>query len=272
MTRRHDSPRGSGHRTPLYDREIPTPSHAERARTLLGTGGTGTLCTAHAEHAGHPYGSFVAFGLHEGCPIFLVSALAEHTRNLRREPRASLMVVEDGQGDPLARGRVTLVGTASEITDETERLAAKAAYLEANPSASYYVDFRDFSFWRLTVETARYIGGYGRMSWLEGADWGSAEPDPIRGHAERIINHMNADHTEALTHCTQAFSLATELESVTMTSIDRYGFEVSVVTSEGPRPVRIAFPSELQSAKDARTALVELTKAARAQLAESASE
>ncbi len=271
MSRRHEPPSGRRRRAPLYDPEIPTPSHAERGRTLLGDGGTGTLCTAHCQHDGHPYGSFVAFGLLKGSPIFLISALAEHTQNLRAESRASLMVVEDRPGDPLARGRATLVGSCVEIQEEEARSAARDAYLQAHPDASYYIDFGDFSLWTLEVETVRYIGGYGRMSWVDGADWTGAEPDPLKEQGPAIVAHMNDDHAEALRLCTEAFSLAGKPESVTMTSIDRYGFEVSVKTKEGPRPVRIAFGAEAKCLSDARTRLVDLTEAARIQLADSSS-
>ena len=89
--RRHASPRGYRHQEPLYDTEIPTPSHAERARTLAGVIGTGTLCTLRD---GHPYGSFVTYGLDGGSPVFLVSVLAEHTKNLSTDPRCSLLVSE----------------------------------------------------------------------------------------------------------------------------------------------------------------------------------
>src|SRR3954462_195164 len=92
---------------PLYDVNIPTPTHAERARTLVARIPTGTLCTLALEPDGYPYGSFVTVAFHEGNPVFLISRLAEHTRNLERDPRASLLVAESGADDPLANGRVT---------------------------------------------------------------------------------------------------------------------------------------------------------------------
>ena len=95
---------------PLYDVNVPTPSHAERARTLVASISTGTLCTLATEPAGYPYGSFVTVAFEQGDPIFLISALAEHTKNLEQDPRASLLVAESGAADPLANGRVTMVG------------------------------------------------------------------------------------------------------------------------------------------------------------------
>ena len=74
---------------PLYDVNIPTPTHAERARTLVAQISTGTLCTLALEPQGYPYGSFVTVAFDNGNPIFLISRLAEHTKNLERDPRAS---------------------------------------------------------------------------------------------------------------------------------------------------------------------------------------
>ncbi len=94
---------------PLYDINVRTPTHAERARTLVAQISTGTLCTLAIEPAGYPYGSFVTVALEKGNPIFLISALAEHTKNLEQDPRASLLVAESGCADPLANGRVTML-------------------------------------------------------------------------------------------------------------------------------------------------------------------
>ena len=81
-------------REPLYDVNIPTPTHAERARTLVVQISTGILCTLALEPEGYPYGSFVTFAFNNGNPICLISGLAEHTKNLERDPRASLLVAE----------------------------------------------------------------------------------------------------------------------------------------------------------------------------------
>jgi len=147
---------------PLYDVDIPTPTHAERARTLIARISTGTLCTLAIEPAGYPYGSFVTVAFENGNPIFLISALAEHTKNLERDRRASLLVAEGGSADPLANGRVTMLGPCTRV--EGEGASARAAFLAAHPNSAYYADFRDFAFWRLHVDSVRYIGGYGRMS------------------------------------------------------------------------------------------------------------
>ena len=101
------------------------------------------------------------------------------------------------------------------------------------------------------------------MSWVESAAWEEAEPDPIAASAAGVIAHMNADHADALIDYCLAFSKATTVKSATMTSIDRYGFEMSAVTAEGPRPIRLAFPQLVTSSEQAREALIGLLKQAR---------
>lgn len=256
--------RGSGEREePLTPPETKAPSHAERARTLVASQKTGTLCTVARDPEGYPYGSFVTFALDGPDPVFLISTLAAHTKNLEGDGRASLLVAEHGEGDPLAYGRVTLVGDAAKLDDPGP---AREAFLAAHPNAAYYADFSDFAFWKLRVTSVRYIGGYGRMSWVEVADWRGAEADPLAAHVDGIVSHMNEDHADALVSYARAFTRATEAEQVTMSHIDRYGFEMSVETERGPRPARIAFEAEIATPQEARKALVAMVKAARAKL------
>lgn len=110
---------------------------------------------------GHPYASLVACAASRGAPLFLLSDLAEHTRNLARDPRASLLVVEEGGGDPLARARATFVGRCVPAAREE----VEADYLCAHPEAAGYLELRDFRFWRLEVQAVRTIGGFGAMKW-----------------------------------------------------------------------------------------------------------
>lgn len=240
-----------------------TPSHAERARTLVSGERTGTLATLDED--GFPYGSYITFALVGGDPVFLVSTMAAHTHNLERDARASLLVHEDGATDPLANGRVTLVGRCTKVEEPGE---AREAFLAVHPQASYYVDFKDFAFYRLAVDKVRYIGGYGRMSWVDVEGWRAAEVDPIAASAQDIITHMNEDHADALLAYARAFTTATETPEAEMVGVDRYGFEMSVMTQKGRRPARIAFDEPIDSSADARRALIDMLKVARAKLEE----
>ena len=249
---------------PRYDVDVPAPTHAERARTLVARISTGTLCTLALEPQGYPYGSFVTVAFDNGDPIFLISGLAEHTKNLERDPRASLLVAESGSADPLANGRVTMLGPCTRV--EGDGGSARAAFFAAHPNATYYADFRDFAFWKLRVEHVRYIGGYGRMSWVSQADWQAAEPDPLGPSAAGIIAHMNGDHADAMVLYCKAFSRATEVTSARMTGVDRYGFDMSAMTPQGPRAVRLAFAKPVSTPEEVRAALISMVKDAESKL------
>jgi hypothetical protein len=175
---------------------------------------TGTLCTLALEPEGYPYGSFVTVAFDNGNPIFLISGLAEHTKNLERDPRASLLLAEGGSADPLANGRVTMLGLCTPV--EGDGGSARAAFLAAHPNSTDYADFRDFAFWKLRVGYVRYIGGYGRMSWISKADWQAAEPDPLGPSAAATIAHMNADHADVMVLYCKAFSKSTEITSASI--------------------------------------------------------
>lgn len=247
--------------TPLTFEGVPRSSHAESSRTLMARFRTGTLSTLNGE--GFPHGSFVSYAMVGPDPVFLVSKLATHTKHLDVDSRASLMVAEPQEDRPLASSRVTIIGPC----ERTEDVEVREAFLQRHPEASYYVDFSDFGFFRLRSESARYIGGFGRMSWLTIEDYRSAEPDPLHEAEAGIVSHMNEDHADAVLAIVRAFTRATEAEVAYMVNVDRYGCDFSVETSGGMRPARVGFEKALNSADMARAAVVALTKKARTKLA-----
>src|ERR1700677_4202778 len=178
---------------------IPEPSYAERARTLMHLGRVGSLSTLSRKQPGFPFGSVMPYGLDEqGRPIFLISAMAMHTQNLKADQRASLLVTQnDAHADPLGASRVTLLGNALPVP-EAEVSAARDAYLARHANSKYWVDFEDFSFYRLNIVDAYYIGGFGVMVWVPSSDYGASQPDPLADSMNEIIQHMNADHKDAL--------------------------------------------------------------------------
>ncbi len=218
----------------------------------------GCLCTLASDPEGYPYGSVANYALDDGgAPLFFLSLMAEHTQNAIRDPRASLLVAEpvpEG-ADPLASGRATLLGLLSKVS-ERARPAVRERYLEANPAAAYYVDFGDFAFYRLDVGTVRYVGGYGRMSWVEGAAYARAEPDPLAGAAADIIEHMNTDHAEAQVVFCRHLAGRPDTTQASMCAVDRYGFEMVATGPGGRSAVRLGFPEPCSSPEDVRRAMV----------------
>lgn len=242
---------------------VPEPSHAERARTLLDTSRIGSLSTLSRKQPGFPFGSLMPYGLDGlGRPLFLISTMAMHTQNLLADPRASLLVTQpDAGGDPLGASRVTLVGNVSTIA-EPELAEARDLYLARYENSRYWVDFKDFAFYRLDVIDVYCVGGFGVMGWVTAENYAAAQVDPLAESAAGILSHMNADHADSLVLLARVFG-GIESEEAAMTSVDRLGFSVRLKTAEGMRGTRIAFLREATTAQETRKVLVEMVKQAR---------
>ena len=240
---------------------VPEPAFAERARTLVELGRTGALSTLSRRHPGHPFGSVMPYALDaRGRPLFLISSLAMHTQNLQVDRRASLLVsqaVEPG-GDPLAAGRVTLVGEAAPLP-AADRAAARAAYLAWHPNAQYWVDFEDFAFYRLELLDVYFVGGFAAMDWVGAEQYLAARPDPLAEAAAGILAHMNRDHADALLTFARVLGQV-EADEASMVGVDRLGFKLRVRSGDRLQSVRIAFPREVTSADASRAVLIEMLR------------
>jgi len=236
---------------------------AEEARTLVAQCTTGTLSTISAD--GGPWASFVAYGqLPDGSPVLLVSTLAEHGRNLPRDGRASLCVVEPSGGeDPLDSGRVTLAGVARRPEREEAAEAALSAFQMAVPMSRHYASFGDFSLWVLEVERVRWVGGYGRMDSATAAGYAAAEPDPVAGAAAHAVRHLNEDHADALLSMARALAGFPDAEQAVCKRADRYGLDLWVSTPRGKGPARVPFREPCSEPGGLRAATVELARRSR---------
>jgi putative heme iron utilization protein len=241
----------------------PEPTFAERARTLAHLGRTGTLATLSRRHPGHPFASVMPYALDEGGqPLFLVSAMAMHTQNLQADPRASLLVTQPGwSGDPLAAGRLTLMGEARPLA-ASGVAAGRAAYLARHEKAGYWVDFEDFGFWRLEIRDVYFVGGFAAMDWVTADDYRAARPDPLADAAAEIVAHMNRDHADALVAYARHYA-GEAADEATMVSVDRLGFKLRLRQGARLSSVRIPFPREVTTAARSREALIEMLRAAR---------
>jgi heme iron utilization protein len=230
------------------------------ARQFLRSTRTGILSTHSAKFSGFPFGSVAPFVLnHDGCPIILISTIAEHTKNIVANPNVSLLVFA-GAEDLQANARLTLLGKAVKIDKEDAHLRAR--YLRYLPQAATYFDMHDFSFYQINITQARYIAGFGKMSWVAGVE--ICAPQNQLAEAETsIIEHMNADHAENLTAYCKHFFGVTPL-SPKMLGIDCDGFDVSMDCNDpNARILRFTFDSPINDAYSARAALVSLAKQTR---------
>ena len=250
------------------------PSYAELIRTLLSIGRFATLTTitiaGHAE-PGFPYGSLVSYSaLDDGSPLVCISELAEHTRNARGDSRAGMLLTGipvDEASDPLDRPRASLVG---HLRRHDPTAVERAAHVELHPGVHGYVDFPDFDWWRLEITAARYVGGFGHMSWVTGEEIASATADTVLIGSQPAVEHMNADHGQACLDMVRWLGGISDAAGARVHSIDRYGITLYALMPDSAvlATARIAFPAgQLASATEIRAAVVELTHRAR-QLAE----
>jgi heme iron utilization protein len=248
--------------TPVTKPQPPSPdADALRIVKISLKAALGTLRKA----TGDPYVSLVTVATEPcGTPLMLISRLAVHTQNLLADPRASLMFdATSPTGDPLAGGRVTVTGRASVVTSPD----ARRRFLARQPAAEMYADFPDFAFYRLDIESAHYIGGFGRIVDLKSQqlllnikDAGSL----IEAEAD-IVDHMNGDHADAVSLYAHVFGAATPVTGGAwrFVGLDPEGFDL-VCDGYG---VRIPFGSRVTTANGARQEFVRLSAEAKSRLA-----
>ena len=131
----------------------------------------GILSTTSAAVPGNPFGSAVPYvTTAEGTPVIYVSDLAQHTKNLRADPRAFLTVLEPDRADPQASSWISLLGGGVELTGE-DRDAVSELYFARFPMSRHFANTHDFAFWAFEPKRIRFIGGFGKIHWIEPADW-----------------------------------------------------------------------------------------------------
>jgi putative heme iron utilization protein len=235
--------------------QMPEKSNGEAARCFVRSQHSGVLSTLSQRVEGYPFGSVAPFMLdHAGCPVILISTLAEHTKNIAADPRVSL-IVQPYSPDMQVAGRVTLLGRAQQLDDKS---ALGPRYLRFHPQAESYFAMHDFSFYRIEPVRIRYIGGFGRIHWVEPAQY-LLSASALSKQEDDILTHMNSDHAENLcVFCRHVHGV--ETTQAIMIGIDPDGFDVRAEESI----LRFDFAQPVQDAQQARQALVALAQAARA--------
>jgi len=206
-----------------------------------------------------PYASLVLAAVdHDLSPILLLSGLAEHSKAIAADPRVSLLFDGTaGLDQPLTGPRVTVLGRATPTDDP--RL--KARYLARHPDAQLYAGFGDFRFYRVALERAHIVGGFGRIRWLTAAELLCTVPG-VDGLAEAeasILAHMNGDHADAVQLYANRL-LGLFGRGWTLTGIDAEGFDVR----QGGQVARFVFDTPLTAVGQVREVLVALVAKARA--------
>jgi heme iron utilization protein len=234
------------------------------AKTLMRTVRSGSLATNDAE-SGMPFASLVQVGTDlDGSPVILTSQLSMHTRLLEADPRCSLLLSAIGKGDPLAHPRLTLLATAHRLereSDETRHIRCR--YLLQHPKAELYVDFPDFSFWRLEVMSGSLNGGFGRAYRMDREDLLA----DVSGFFDfydfeaQAIAHMNEDHADAV--ALYATQLCGARDGAwRLIGIDPEGVQMAL----GDEILRLPFPRALTGPHEVRPMLIRLANEARGRI------
>lgn len=227
---------------------------AATARRLMRSVDFGVLSTISSELPGYPFGSVTPYVLtHGGRPVIYVSHIAQHTSNMKADRHACLTVAERAAGNQQALGRVTLVGDAEEVPAEAQS-EVQARYFRFHPEARQYGGAHAFAFYWLDPVRVRYIGGFGKIYWIEPGDW--LRPEPTwAGEEDEIIAHMNADHVPAMLHMAreQAGLKGSEAQ---MLACDSEGCHLRVDGEIG----YIGFSGACQSVDDVRRELIQLAR------------
>jgi putative heme iron utilization protein len=230
-------------------------NNAHEARRMLRAHRYGALGTLSKKFDGYPFGSITPYLVdHDGSLLILISTLAEHTKNIRHDPRVSLITHDQRDPHIQTQGRVTVVGNARL---EPNREQAGLRYLRYFPEAQAYFAMHDFSFYRIRPVAIRYIGGFGKIHWVNMENY-AVQPYPLIEQESDVIAHMNADHQDALRNYCQHFHQCAALD-IAMLGIDLDGFDVR---ADG-KVLRFDFAQAVIDAQQARTALVEMTRAAK---------
>jgi putative heme iron utilization protein len=229
-------------------------------RSLLRRSRQGALATIAAD-TGAPYCALVNVASHpDGSPILLISRLALHTRNILADNRVSLMLDERAAGDPLEGARIMLGGSAEQAT-EAEAGWLRRRYLAVHPSADVFVDFKDFSFFRIRPQSLHLVAGFGRITDLAPAQFLSdlSDADDLLAAEGDVVAHMNADHRDALQLYATAL-LGAQHGDWRCTGCDPDGLDLQC----GASTLRLDFPRRITTPAALRHVLRELAEQARA--------
>jgi putative heme iron utilization protein len=234
-----------------------------QARALLLKEYRGVLSTHSKSMPGYPFGSVVPYCLDDqGRPLILISRIAQHTHNLQRDPKCSMLVGERGAEDVQAVGRVTVMAEAQKVTDEAAIEAAAQRYYRYFPESESYHSAHDFDFWVLAPVRYRFIGGFGAIHWLDDV----ALANPFAGAAETsMVEHMNEDHTKAIAHYVELAGLPAS-EPAVLVGIDSEGMHLRI----GQALYWLAFAEPCNTPTQVRQALVQLAHAEKWPIVEAA--
>lgn len=170
--------------------------YEKNAAVLLRESNEGVLSTISKKFEGYPFGSFTTFTTDRNRTVIIyASELAQHTKNLVQNSKASLTIYNlKKNGDQQDSQRLTLLGDLVLADNQDDCKERFSLFL---PHSVNYHKMHDFSFYKLLINQARWIGGFGQIAWLKPEHWKDSKPKWLE-REESIINHMNDDHSNSI--------------------------------------------------------------------------
>jgi putative heme iron utilization protein len=185
----------------------------------------GALCTISKKFDGYPFGSITPYLVdHDGSLLILVSALAEHTKNIWHDSRVSLITHDQRSPDIQTQGRVTILGEAGL---EQNREQAGLRYLRYFPEAKTYLAMHDFSFFRINPLAIRYIGGFGKIHWVDMENYAVAQAGSFKQGEDASLAEINARQNDVLKQLLQQRH-NTDVADIEAIGLDCDGLDVRI--------------------------------------------
>jgi heme iron utilization protein len=152
-----------------------------------------------------------------------------------------------------------LAGRAEEAAGDQADILRRR-YLNAHPSAEVFVDFKDFSFFRIVPSAAHLVAGFGRIIDLTPAQFLTdiGDAGELLEAEQGAVEHMNEDHREAMNlYATRL--LGADSADWACTGCDPDGMDMQA----GTATLRLDFPERVTNGTALRKMLVRLAGEAR---------
>eukprot|EP00201_Polytomella_parva_P020810 CAMPEP_0175041930 /NCGR_PEP_ID=MMETSP0052_2-20121109/2230_1 /TAXON_ID=51329 ORGANISM="Polytomella parva, Strain SAG 63-3" /NCGR_SAMPLE_ID=MMETSP0052_2 /ASSEMBLY_ACC=CAM_ASM_000194 /LENGTH=345 /DNA_ID=CAMNT_0016304583 /DNA_START=142 /DNA_END=1179 /DNA_ORIENTATION=- len=236
--------------------DLPPPQVA--VRNLVELARYGHLCTMmsqmHHRRAGYPFGTVVDFATDgAGYPIFMLSSLSIHARNVSENPKCSFVVQMPGWTN-LANARVTIFGDVKKVSAEEQELACEIFSVKSSalPSQKQRWVTGNYVYYRMTrIVDIYFVGGFGTVQWISPKDYLSASPDAIvLDHPATTLQALNSRYSHSLCSLLKIGG-RTAIEA-TFISVDATGADVRVKSETGELFVeRVGFNRRVETINDA---------------------
>ena len=230
-------------------------NHEKEATAFYRSDKLAILSTISKQHKGYPFGSFVTYVSGWDRTIFLyLSDLADHTKNLKKDHRSCITIYKKNEsGDVQNSARLTLIGDLKKVPDKVYEVC-KERFHNFFPESKAYEQMHDFNFYQISITQARWIGGFGKISWLNPKNWKTVSVDWF-GSEKNMIDHMNEDHSNTIKSALHAEHDIKDKKAVMIgLSIDGY-----YIRSKS-NVFFINFDYPVFTSKEYRNILIELSK------------